>query len=57
MSENLKDFVGGTIGGFAQVLSGQPFDMIKVRLAASSQPQSAMSAALSVIRDEGVLAF
>ncbi|CAG9323328.1 unnamed protein product [Blepharisma stoltei] len=56
-SENLKDFVGGTIGGFAQVLSGQPFDMIKVRLAASSQRQSAVAATLSVIKNEGVLAF
>jgi hypothetical protein len=31
MQQN-KEFIAGTVAGFAQVFSGQPFDIIKVRL-------------------------
>jgi solute carrier family 25 (mitochondrial carnitine/acylcarnitine transporter), member 20/29 len=52
-----KEFIAGTMGGVAQVLSGQPFDIIKVRQATSSSPMSAFSATLSIIKTEGALAF
>ncbi|OMJ67385.1 hypothetical protein SteCoe_35463 [Stentor coeruleus] len=53
----IKEFIGGTVGGIAQVLSGQPFDIIKVRQATSVTPINAMSAALTMVKQEGVLAF
>lgn len=52
-----KEFIGGTVGGIAQVLSGQPFDIIKVRQATSATPISAVSAALTMLKQEGALAF
>lgn len=35
---SLKDFSAGWIGGIAQVLTGQPFDTIKVRLQTQPTP-------------------
>jgi hypothetical protein len=32
---NLKDFVAGTTAGWAMVIVGQPFDIIKVRQASA----------------------
>ena len=54
---SFKDFIGGTAGGVAQVLSGQPFDIIKVRQVTSTTRVSIPTAILSIIRDEGVFAF
>lgn len=53
----VKEFIGGTVGGIFQVLSGQPFDIIKVRAATSATPVSAVSAAVSMFHQEGLLAF
>ena len=53
----IKEFIGGTVGGVAQVLSGQPFDIIKVRQATSTTPISAVSAFFSMLKHEGILAF
>ena len=58
MSElGIKEFIGGTVGGVAQVLSGQPFDIIKVRQATSATPISAVSAAMTMLKQEGAAAF
>ena len=58
MSElGMKEFIGGTVGGIAQVLSGQPFDIIKVRQATSTTPLNAISAAMSMLKQEGLLSF
>ncbi|PRT56655.1 Carrier protein YMC1, mitochondrial [Wickerhamiella sorbophila] len=43
-----KDVFAGTMGGFAQVLSGQPFDTTKVRL--QSAPEGTYSGAMDVVR-------
>lgn len=43
-----KDLFAGTIGGISQVLVGQPFDTVKVRL--QSAPEGTYSGALDVIK-------
>lgn len=43
-----KDLFGGTVGGIAQVLVGQPFDTVKVRL--QSAPDGIYSGAGDVIK-------
>lgn len=43
-----KDLFGGTMGGIAQVLVGQPFDTVKVRL--QSAPEGTYSGAGDVIK-------
>ncbi|CCG21122.1 Ymc1 inner mitochondrial membrane transporter [Candida orthopsilosis Co 90-125] len=54
-----KDLFAGTMGGIAQVLVGQPFDCVKVRL--QSAPEGAYSGALDVIKqlikNEGFAGF
>ncbi|KAI5964568.1 YMC2 [Candida pseudojiufengensis] len=44
----LKDLFAGTMGGIAQVLVGQPFDCVKVRL--QSAPEGTYTGALDVIK-------
>lgn len=44
----IKDLFGGTVGGIAQVLVGQPFDTVKVRL--QSAPEGTYNGALDVIK-------
>lgn len=54
-----KDLFAGTMGGIAQVLVGQPFDCVKVRL--QSAPEGTYNGALDVIRqlvkNEGFAGF
>ncbi|CAN8105035.1 unnamed protein product [Discula destructiva] len=57
MSDTAKDLLSGAAGGVAQVLLGQPFDIVKVRLQTSTAPLSALTAATSIYRNEGALAF
>lgn len=53
-----KDIFAGTVGGVAQVLSGQPFDTTKVRLQSSTDPtMTPMKVVKNLLREEGVLAF
>lgn len=44
----LKDLLGGTMGGIAQVLVGQPFDTVKVRV--QSAPEGTYKGALDVVK-------
>jgi solute carrier family 25 (mitochondrial carnitine/acylcarnitine transporter), member 20/29 len=65
----LKDFVAGWIGGVAQVMTGQPFDTIKVRLQTQSSAytlgqgtvqskyEGALDCALKTMRQEGPAGF
>ncbi|KAF2846008.1 mitochondrial carrier protein-like protein [Plenodomus tracheiphilus IPT5] len=53
----LKDLFAGAVGGVAQVLLGQPFDIVKVRLQTTSQYNGALDAATSIYKNEGALAF
>ncbi|KAK4457061.1 mitochondrial carrier C4G9.20c [Cladorrhinum samala] len=56
-SQTFKDLFSGAAGGIAQVLIGQPFDIVKVRLQTSTAYPSALSAATSIYKTEGPLAF
>ncbi|KAK4203508.1 putative mitochondrial carrier [Triangularia verruculosa] len=56
-SQTVKDLFSGAAGGIAQVLIGQPFDIVKVRLQTSTTYPSALTAATSIYRHEGPLAF
>ncbi|KAK3487130.1 mitochondrial carrier domain-containing protein [Neurospora crassa] len=55
--QTAKDLFSGAVGGIAQVLIGQPFDIVKVRLQTSTQYSSALTAAASIYKHEGALAF
>jgi solute carrier family 25 carnitine/acylcarnitine transporter 20/29 len=54
---SLKDFIGGTVGGIVKVLIGQPFDIVKVRLASSNGNVGALQTAIQITKTEGVLSF
>jgi len=56
-ARTVKDLAAGAAGGVAQVLLGQPFDIVKVRLQTSSKYPNAMSCASSILKNEGPLAF
>ncbi|ATY64291.1 mitochondrial carnitine acylcarnitine carrier [Cordyceps militaris] len=56
-SQAVKDLLSGAAGGVAQVLIGQPFDIVKVRLQTTTQYAGALDAARSIYRHEGALAF
>ncbi|KAI9759859.1 MAG: 37S ribosomal protein, mitochondrial [Chaenotheca gracillima] len=53
----LKDLFAGAAGGVAQVLLGQPFDIVKVRLQTTNQYTSAADCAAKIYKNEGALAF
>ncbi|EDO14997.1 hypothetical protein Kpol_376p10 [Vanderwaltozyma polyspora DSM 70294] len=52
-----KDLLGGTAGGIAQVLVGQPFDTTKVRLQTSTTPTTATTVIRNLIKNEGLKGF
>jgi len=57
--ETVKDLTAGTVGGIAQVLVGQPFDIVKVRMQTS--PAGTYSGMLhcagGILKREGPFAF
>jgi solute carrier family 25 carnitine/acylcarnitine transporter 20/29 len=59
--KTLKDCLAGTAGGIGQVLAGQPFDCVKVRL--QTQPKGAnlyngaLDCAQKTLKNEGARAF
>ncbi|CAK7240459.1 MAG: carrier protein ymc1 [Sporothrix thermara] len=55
--QTAKDLFSGAVGGVAQVLIGQPFDIVKVRLQTSTAYPNALSAATAIWKSEGPLAF
>ncbi|KAJ3530493.1 hypothetical protein NM688_g7701 [Phlebia brevispora] len=59
MSKTAQDLIAGTAGGIAQVLVGQPFDIVKVRM--QSAPKGTYSGMVQcaggILRNEGPLAF
>ncbi|TVY43978.1 Carrier protein YMC1, mitochondrial [Lachnellula occidentalis] len=57
LKRTLKDLFAGGAGGIAQVLLGQPFDIVKVRLQTTTQYPSALAAARTIYAQEGALAF
>ncbi|KIM78825.1 hypothetical protein PILCRDRAFT_10769 [Piloderma croceum F 1598] len=59
MSKTVKDLTAGTAGGMAQVLVGQPFDIVKVRMqtAPTGTYNGMMHCAGGILKNEGPLAF
>ncbi|KAG5342654.1 hypothetical protein C0989_010622 [Termitomyces sp. Mn162] len=59
MSKTLKDLTAGTAGGVAQVLVGQPFDIVKVRMqtAPKGTYKGMIDCAGGILKNEGPLAF
>ncbi|KAK3677240.1 carrier protein ymc1 [Recurvomyces mirabilis] len=57
MSNTLKDLFSGAVGGVAQVLIGQPFDIVKVRLQTTTQYRGALDGATQILKNEGAAAF
>ena len=56
--KTFKDCAAGTAGGIGQVLAGQPFDCVKVRLQTTSGVYSgALDAATKIFKNEGPRAF
>ncbi|KAJ5679074.1 hypothetical protein N7462_007318 [Penicillium macrosclerotiorum] len=53
----VKDLAAGAAGGIAQVLLGQPFDIVKVRLQTTSQYKGALDCATQIFKKEGPAAF
>ncbi|KAL4919364.1 mitochondrial carrier domain-containing protein [Aspergillus aurantiobrunneus] len=53
----VKDLGAGAAGGIAQVLLGQPFDIVKVRLQTTTQYSSALDCASQILKNEGPFAF
>ena len=54
---NAKDFVAGSVGGVAQVLTGQPFDIVKVQQATATEPIGAMTIVRNLYKSEGIKGF
>ncbi|KAI9491165.1 mitochondrial carrier with solute carrier repeats [Zychaea mexicana] len=48
--QSLKDCAGGTVGGIMQVLVGQPFDTVKVRLQTQSTTNPVYSSMMDCVR-------
>ncbi|TKY86534.1 hypothetical protein EX895_004683 [Sporisorium graminicola] len=59
LSQGQKDVLAGTVGGIAQVLVGQPLDILKVRLQTSPPGTytGMVDCATRIVRNEGPLAF
>lgn len=59
MSKTAKDLTAGTAGGIAQVLVGQPFDIVKVRMQTSAKGtyNGMLDCAGGILKNEGPLAF
>ncbi|KAK1056950.1 carrier protein ymc1 [Friedmanniomyces endolithicus] len=57
LSRTLKDLFAGAVGGVAQVLIGQPFDIVKVRLQTTTQYKGALDGATQILKNEGAAAF
>ncbi|KAJ8077989.1 Mitochondrial carrier protein ymc2 [Marasmius tenuissimus] len=57
--KTVKDLTAGTAGGIAQVLVGQPFDIVKVRMQTSAKGtyNGMMHCAGGILKNEGPLAF
>lgn len=56
-SRKAKDIAAGFVGGATQVLIGQPFDLVKIRLQTSPSGSSSAAIIRQVLQKEGPLAF
>lgn len=53
----VKSFVAGGVGGICAVLTGHPFDLVKVRQQTASSPLSAIGAAKAILTKDGPRGF
>ncbi|WWC90590.1 uncharacterized protein L201_005526 [Kwoniella dendrophila CBS 6074] len=59
LTQTQKDLIGGSIGGMTQVLVGQPFDIVKVRIqtAPAGTYASPLDCATKLLKADGPLGF
>lgn len=57
LMRTVKDLIAGAAGGVTQVMVGQPFDIVKVRMQTQTQATNALDVASRIWREEGPLAF
>ncbi|CAE6406972.1 unnamed protein product [Rhizoctonia solani] len=59
MNKTAKDLTAGTVGGIGQVLVGQPFDIVKVRMQTSPPGtyKGMIDCATGILKNEGPLSF
>ncbi|KAI9825174.1 MAG: hypothetical protein M1819_000579 [Sarea resinae] len=57
LARTFKDLFSGAAGGVAQVLIGQPFDIVKVRLQTTTEYANAADCAAKIWKNEGAAAF
>ena len=57
LSQTAKNLIAGSIAGVLQVFSGQPFDIVKVRMQSNPNPQGVVKTTTNILRNEGILAF
>jgi solute carrier family 25 carnitine/acylcarnitine transporter 20/29 len=56
--QTVKELFAGSVGGITQVLTGQPFDTVKVRLQTQSHLYKGVGDCVSkIIKQEGVYGF
>ncbi len=57
LSVGQKEVIAGAIGATLQVFTGQPFDIVKVRMQSSINRISPIQVCKDIIRNEGPMAF
>jgi solute carrier family 25 (mitochondrial carnitine/acylcarnitine transporter), member 20/29 len=55
--QTVKELLAGSFGGIVQVLVGQPFDTVKVRLQTSAAYSGVLDCASKTLRNEGLNGF
>jgi solute carrier family 25 carnitine/acylcarnitine transporter 20/29 len=55
--ETMKELTAGSFGGVCQVLVGQPFDTVKVRLQTSNLYSGVLDCASKTLKSEGLMGF
>ena len=55
--KSAKNFLAGSAGGVAQVLTGQPFDIIKIRQATAAKAQGTLTIAKQILFTDGLMGF
>ena len=52
-----NDFISGSLAGIMQVLSGQPFDLIKVKMQTLATKTTVLNSAKNIFNTEGIMGF
>jgi len=54
---NLQDFLCGLTAGWTQIILGQPFDFVKVKIQTATNPSSVFSYAKEILNEFGWKGF